>query len=141
MHSSGVLLPQRTRKCADHVFRNLLQCSKRGKNSTSRAFDSFTRGEGGLIRPPSPRVKLKDNSHVHSRIGRWWQRFISQPKWWVLVGDQDERVGDNPVMPTHDTLHEVEHPLRIVLGEQNGEPGDDYHHNGRDVQKEQHYVV
>src|SRR5258708_35401421 len=35
MHSSGVSLPQRTRKCADHVFRNLLQCSKRVKNSTS----------------------------------------------------------------------------------------------------------
>src|SRR5260370_1979325 len=35
MHSSGVYIPQRTWKCADHVFRNLLQCSKRVKNSTS----------------------------------------------------------------------------------------------------------
>src|SRR5258708_4238197 len=35
MHSSGVLLPQRPRKCAAHLFRNVLQCSKRAKNSTS----------------------------------------------------------------------------------------------------------
>jgi hypothetical protein len=60
----------------------------------------------------------------------------SQPKRRVLVGDQDERVGDDPVVPANDALHKIKHPFRIKPGEQDSEPGDDHNHDRRDVQKE-----
>src|SRR6266536_2546949 len=51
----------------------------------------------------------------------------AQPKWRVLVGDQDDRVGDNPVVPADDALHEIKQASGVVPGEQDGEPGEDHH--------------
>jgi hypothetical protein len=65
----------------------------------------------------------------------------AQPKRRVLVGDQDERVGNDPVVPADDALHEIKHSPRVVPGEQDGEPGDYHHHNHRDVQEREHDVV
>src|SRR5216683_3374680 len=65
----------------------------------------------------------------------------AQPKRRVLVGDQEERVGKDPVVPPDDPLHEIEHPPGVVPGEQDSEPGDDHHHHHRDVQEREHDVV
>src|SRR5438270_13470588 len=64
----------------------------------------------------------------------------TQPKRWVLVGDQDERVGSDPAIPTDAALHASEQPSRIVPGEQDGAPADDHHHDPHTVSAEQHRV-
>src|SRR5437588_9128145 len=68
-------------------------------------------------------------------------RLGAQPKRWVPISDQEDRVGSDPAIPTDDALHELEYPPRIVPGEQDGEPGDNHHHDHGNVQEEQHHVV
>ena len=64
----------------------------------------------------------------HSLLPVFFGTYASraQPKRRVLVGDQDKRVGKDPVVPADDALHEIEQPSGIVLGEQDGEPGDNH---------------
>ena len=70
------------------------------------------------------------------RPGSWCQ---SEGR--VLICDQDERVGDDAVVPAEDAFDEGEYAARVTAGEQDSEPGHDHREERRDVQEEQHDVV
>src|SRR5262249_5790041 len=59
-------------------------------------------------------------------------RSLSQTERWVVVGDQHQGIGSDPVVPTDNAFDEVEHALWVPAGEQNGEPGEDHDHEGCD---------
>src|SRR5690348_4471414 len=65
----------------------------------------------------------------------------TQPKWWVLVSDQDKCVGNDPVVPADNALDEMEHSPGIVPSEQDGEPCDDHRHDRCDIEKREHDEV
>src|SRR6478736_9471784 len=56
----------------------------------------------------------------------------------VAVGDQQRRVRTDPECPTAHTHDIVEQRARIASGEQDREPGDDYHDNGTDAEEREH---
>src|SRR6266851_3422406 len=58
-----------------------------------------------------------------------------QPEWRVTIGDQDERVPEDAVVPANHALHVVEDAARIAPGEQDGEPGDDDRDHCADMQE------
>src|SRR5260370_30387594 len=81
------------------------------------------------------------SADVPSRSSNAISRLRAEPKGRVPVGHQDEGVGEDPVVPADDALHELEQAPGVVPAEQDGEPGDNHHHDQRNMQEEQHDVV
>src|SRR5215469_6875498 len=58
-----------------------------------------------------------------------------QPERRVPVGDQDERVGGDPVVPAEYAFDEAEYVTGITAGEQDREPGHDHREERGDFQE------
>src|SRR5712691_6918274 len=78
------------------------------------------------------RIRIRDRAG----LGSWCQ---SEGR--VLIRDQEERVGDDAVVPAKNAFDEGEYAARVAAGEQDSEPGHDHCEERRDVQEEQHDVV
>ena len=70
------------------------------------------------------RFPLSRPGSVQSDAAAWrpYRQLRAQAEGRVLVGDQDERVGDDAVAPADDALDEVEQAPRVAAGEQDREP-------------------
>src|SRR5207302_10829154 len=89
-----------------------------------------------LSRPPGPR-----RPPLRPPTGAAPCRSRREPERWIPIGDQEEGVGNDAVVPADHALDELEKSPGIPAGEQDGEPRDDRHEQRRDLQEEQHDVV
>jgi hypothetical protein len=51
----------------------------------------------------------------------------------VEIGDEQQGIPDDAVVPANDPFYEVIDALRVPPGEQDGNPGDDHDHEHRNV--------
>src|SRR5438067_4125903 len=65
----------------------------------------------------------------------------TEPKGWVLIGDQKERVPGDPVYPAKYADDEPEEALRVLAGEEDGEPGKDDRDHDADPEEKEHEVM
>ena len=65
----------------------------------------------------------------------------TKPERWILVSDEEERIANNPVLPTDNTLDEVKEWLGVAACEEDCEPSDDNRYEGSYPQNYQHHVV
>jgi len=67
--------------------------------------------------------------------------MLTQAKWWIAVGHQQEGVGSHPQSPATDPDHEVKESLRVLTGHQNGEPGHDHGEECGNAEKKQDNIM
>ena len=67
--------------------------------------------------------------------------MLTQAKWWIAVGHQQECVGSHPQPPATDPDHEVKESPGVLTGRQNGEPGQDHCEEGGNSEKKQDNVM
>src|SRR5215208_3016104 len=70
-----------------------------------------------------------------SRLRVTRQRFEAERR--IDVGDEDERIGDDAVVPAQDPLDEVEDAARVAAREEDREPGADYREDDPDVEEDE----
>src|SRR5215470_9436241 len=68
-------------------------------------------------------------------------RSLAQAERRIPVGDENERVPGDAVVPSDDSLHEVEDPARVVPSEHDREPRHDDSEEHPDIQEDQHDVM